>query len=391
MDIGYSRTDSNLLTQIFKSHPQILLNTFGEEMKKIHFWHFKGNTCIQIQKRFVEKLIKEILAYPDYHYKIALKMGIDESIVNVIRRNSSKKIQINTLKKMVNFLNINGHNISLSDIESHIFWIGPCSGRGITHPKLPFIVKSTDFVKLLSATFNDGTITNISYSNPKKYKLGVFEYTNSNRILIDNIIGSAMEIFGGNNSEYAIRINRNAFSIYFPSVIRDAVLIRGGLQGKKSLYNPRVPSWIYNSSNRMFWIEWLKQSFDDEGSVRFRDNYSHEVYITRVVDITKNFSKKLLPQTKIPFGKLSSKEKNIVMNNTVNLLVDELKLLDKLGINGRLKPQEVYTTKKGEIKTKWRLYITRKENIGNFAKIIGFRDLTKQKILKKILGEKNAT
>lgn len=354
----------------------------------IHFWNFKPNNCIRIEKNFMEKLLSEILSYPEYHYKIAKLMNIDESIVNDIRRNPEKKIEINTIKKIVEFLKKIGKGDKLKDVEPHIIWIGPHTGRGVTNPKLPFIVNSSDFVKILSASFGDGTITNISYSTPKKYKLGVLEYTNEDPVLQERLIISALRVFGGNKEEYVVRYNNHGTSIHFPSIIRDALLIAGGLRGKKSVHNPSIPSWIMNSLDKNIWITWLKQTLDDEGSVRFRDNYNHEIFVTRVMDMTRGFPRKLKPGAKIPFKRLPEREQQIILKNPVRLLSDEFKLLKRLEIESRLKPQEIYVTKKGRIKVKWRLYITRKENLKKFAKLISFTSSRKRKILERIVGEK---
>lgn len=354
--------------------------------KVIHFWDFKPNNCVKIEKKFMKKLLSEILSYPEYHYKTAELMNIDESVVNDIRRNPEKKIEINTIKKIIEFLKKIGKDMELKDIEPHIIWIGSHTGRGISDPKLPFVVNCTNFAKILSASFGDGTITNISYSTPKKYKLGVLEYTNEDPVLRQKLINSALKVFGGNKKEYVIRYNNHGTSVYFPSIIRDTLLIAGGIRGKKSIHNPSIPSWIMNLDRDM-WITWLKQTLDDEGSVRFRDNYGHEIFVTRVMDITEVFPRNLRPGTKISFKKLPKKEQQIIPKNPVCLLSDEFKLLKKLGIESRLKPQEIYVTKKGRIKVKWRLYITRKENLKKFAKLINFTSSRKRKILERIVGE----
>jgi len=335
----------------------------------------------------MKKLLSEILSYPGYHYKIAKLMNVDESIVNDIRRNPEKKIEINTIKKIVKFLKKIGKQIELRYIEPHIIWFGAHTGKGITNPKLPFMTNSLDFVKLLSASFGDGTITNISHSTPQKYKLGVLEYTNEDPILRQELINSALKVFGGNKKEYVIRYYDGDTSIYFPSIIRDVLLMTGGVRGEKSVHNPSIPPWIMNSSNKNMWITWLKQTLDDEGSVRFRDNYNHEVYVTRVMDITEIFSRKLEIGIKISFNKLSEREQQVIKKNPVRLLSDEFKLLQRIGIESRLKPQEIYVTKKGRIKVKWRLYITKKGNLNIFAKLINFTNLRKGKILERIVGE----
>jgi hypothetical protein len=50
------------------------------------------------------------------------------------------------------------------------------------------------------------------------------------------------------------------------------------IRGEKSVINPHVPEIIMNSDNKEVWINWLRQTFDDEGSVRYRNNYNHEYF-----------------------------------------------------------------------------------------------------------------
>jgi hypothetical protein len=361
----------------------------GEEMLKVSVFDLKENICVRINENFMRDILSKILSFNMPFYKIARKLNIDESLLREIKKNPTKKIEIKTLKKMLNFLKNRKIEINKKNIESNIIWIGNICGKGLTYPKLPFILNSPQFVTLLSAAFGDGTITNIAYSAPKKYKLGVFEYTNEEAILRENLIKSSMEIFGGTSEDYVQRPNRNTVSLFFPSIIRDVLLLAGGARGKKSILNPGVPDIVMNSNDRDMWISWLCQSFDDEGCVRYRRNYNNEIFLTRTCDVTKNYPKTLKPSLKIPFRKLSTKEQKVILKNPNNLLIDELKLLKRLGIRGKIRPEGIYVTKCGEIKVKWRLYITRKENIRKFAQIIGFKIPRKQMILKKIIDDNN--
>lgn len=356
--------------------------------QEIHFWEFNKNYCIKLDEVFMRELLKLIsfLAIP--YYKIAKLIGIDETTLREIRQRPTKLLQIKTILKIVAFLEKYDNTFNKKEIESHIIFIGPGVGKGITNPKLPFQIKNPNFVRILAASFGDGTLTNPSYYTSEKYKLGVFEYTNEDQELRERLINSSITIFGGKKEEYVVRPSKKSISLYFPVIIRDAVLMAGGIKGEKSIHNPGVPTWVINSRAKNLYISWLQQTFDDEGSVRFRKNYNHEVFITRVVDITNVFSKNFNYGKKVPFGQLLKKEQIAVLNNPPYLLVDESKMLKTSGIESRLKPQEIYITKKGKLKAKWRLYITKKDNLKNFAKIIGFTNQEKKNILKAVIGEK---
>jgi predicted XRE-type DNA-binding protein len=357
---------------------------------KIELFDLNENLCVKIDENFMKNIFSMILSSKLPFYKIAKLLEIDESSLRELKKNPNKKIEVKTLKKILKFLKASGKNISEKDVESNVIWIGNKCGRGITFPKLPFILNSPEFSTILSAAFGDGTITNISYSAPDKYKLGVFEYTNEEEILRKNLIKSCIKIFGGiYGKDYVERRNRNTVSVFFPSVIRDVILMVCNIRGEKSVLNPHVPEIVMNSDNKEVWINWLRQSFDDEGSVRYRNNYNHEIFLTRVSDITEFFEDSLKPGIRVPFTKLPKEKQEIVLLHLNNLLFDEMRLLKRLGINGRIKPQEIYVTKSGRIKVKWRLYITRKENIRRFYQIIGFKTPKKQMILEKIIGENN--
>jgi DNA-binding Xre family transcriptional regulator len=386
----YSICNIELVLQI---EVMIMETVKKEKLKaplKIGLFDLNENLCVKIDENFMKNIFSMILSSKLPFYKIAKLLEIDESSLRELKKNPNKKIEIKTLKKILRFLRANRRDIIEKDVESKVIWIGNKCGRGITFPKLPFILNSPDFSTILSAVFGDGTITNISYSAPDKYKLGVFEYTNEVEILRKNLIDSCIKVFGGiYGKDYTERRNRNTVSVFFPSVIRDVILMVCNIRGEKSVLNPHVPEIIMNSDNKEVWINWLRQSFDDEGSVRYRNNSNHEIFLTRVSDITEFLEDSLKPGIRVMFSKLSKEKQEVVLSHPNNLLVDEMKLLERLGINGRIKPQEIYVTKSGRIKVKWRLYITRKENIRKFYQIIGFKTPKKQMILEKIIGGNN--
>lgn len=355
-------------------------------MKEVHFWNVKENYCIILNNTYVEKLFRHLFSIEKFLHKIAKLSNINESTLRRLKNFPNQKITIKTLLKIVKFLKRNGTNLDLKDVESEIIWIGSGFGSGISNPNLPFQLNTQDFTKILSATFGDGTITNVSYSTPKKFKLGILEYYNNDSVLRKNIIDSSLKIFGGKIEEYKQMINKNNVSIKFPSIIRDTVLLAGATQGEKTVLNPSIPKNVMLSRKPTIWITWLKQTLDDEGSVRFRNNYNHEIYITRSVDITKLVDIRLVTE-KTSFRRLPKKVQNIVKSYPPKLLVGEQTLFKRLGIDSRLKPQEVYITKNGSIKVKWRLYITRKDNIRKFSRIISFSNNKKQFILNKIIGD----
>ena len=355
-------------------------------MNEIHFWQFKDNCCVKIEENFMRHLVKKVISKNNFFYDIAQKMNIDESVLQEIKKNPTKKMQLRTLKKIVNFAQKRNVDLSFNDFENHIVWFGYQTGRGVHEPKLPFILSKPAFSKVLSASFGDGTITNRN-GNSTKYGLGSFQYWNEEREIRENVIHAAIEVFGGIEDDYKISPNRNSFFISFPAIIRDAMLMAGATQGEKSLINPTVPKQVRMS--RQNTISWLRQAFDDEGSVRYRTRSNHEIYLTRVVDI--NYGHLIGPKIRISFNKLPEDLKNKLRKKPPALLAEEQKLLEKLGIDCKMIPQEIYSIKKaGRLKIKWRLYITRKANIKKFRKIIGFSSPRKQKILLKITGDEVA-
>jgi len=355
-------------------------------MNLIHFWQFHDNSCIKIETDFMKPLLEKIIPEDQFFYVTAKQMKVNESLLREIKQNPSRKIELKTLRKIVKFAQKRRINISLNDFENHITWFGYRLGRGIHNPKLPFRLNKPAFSTILSASLGDGTITNRS-GDSFKYTLGSFQYWNEKKEIRENVIDAAIVVFGGNESDYKIRPNRNSFVIFFPAIIRDLLLMSGSVQGEKSIINPKIPNQVKLSKQNN--INWLRQAFDDEGSVRHRTRSNHEVYLTRVVDI--NYGHVIGPKIRINFNKLLEDLKNKIRKNPPALLAEEGELLEKLGINCKIIPQEIYSVKKaGRLKAKWRLYITRKNNIKKFAEIIGFSSPRKSKILSKIVDEKNA-
>lgn len=356
-------------------------------MKTLNFWDFKSNFCISIRDAYMRRLLKQALSTEVAHYKIFKAIGVNQPLMDTIIKNPSKRIAINTLMKILNFLEKNNFTLSKNEIQKNIIWIGPGFGKGLTNPKLPFNLISANYANILAAIYGDGTITNINQTSETKYGLGTMLYTNEDKKLRMRVINSCLNVFGGDKTAYVTRVREHDTSVYFPVIIRDAVLISGGFQGQKSVGNPHIPNLVLKSKDKRVWIAWLQQTLNDEGSIRYRENCNHEIFITRVTDVTKYFQK-LNAGTKTPFGRLNSNEKEAILNHPVNLLIDEVILFKKLGIDCKLRPQEIYVTKKGEVKAKWRLYITRINNIIKFSKIFSFTNLNKTTNLKKIIGDR---
>jgi hypothetical protein len=139
--------------------------------------------------------------------------------------------------------------------------------------------------------------------------------------------------------------------------------------GNKTKTNPSFPKFFSNDKELI--KSALQQAFDDEGHMQYSLNKrDRNVSICQSIDVTN-----LNPEKRLKIFRENDKR------YASNLLLDIEEMLELLGIDSRLKCVRETTTKKGEIKHKWVLVISGRENLEKFAKDINFSIQEKQQLL----------
>ncbi|MEA1905048.1 MAG: hypothetical protein U9M97_04110, partial [Candidatus Hadarchaeota archaeon] len=287
---------------------------------------------------------------------------------------------VDVLKRLSDYLSKRGHaEFSMDNLEAKIDWIGHPLSNGITNPKLPFRIDTPNAVRVIAAMFNDGYI---GKSGARGH--GAMHYYNENPVLRSRIISSAVYAFGGDKESYPVREHRGNHHILFPSVVRDLMKKIGVPAGSKVNHNSHVPSLIYVSKRPDLWREWLRQTADDEGGMRFRHKIkSRHIYWRRCI----SFKPKILVKIKKrkSFLELNNELKETFVHRMPNLLKEEKELLDRLGAKCEVHPMALYKIKTGEYRATWELYIGGKENLEKFHQTVGFAHPQKSRLLLEAL------
>ncbi|MDP7179806.1 MAG: LAGLIDADG family homing endonuclease [Candidatus Woesearchaeota archaeon] len=253
-------------------------------------------------------------------------------------------------EKMINFLYVHDYfKISHETIMDNIMKIGTkTNGKFIYSPKFPINFNCPEGAVLISAILHDGGLI----KEPLLYPF----YRNYNKRLRLNLIEKSISLIGN------MKINLEDTHPNFPKIL--GIILKYGIgicDGPKTISNQKIPEFIIDSDD-IVKGEFLRQAFDDDGSVYIRKDSNGG----RVIDLTNTI--------------------DVKKDKTSNLLLDNKKLLNSLGIKvkGPIFKRE-YKTKKGETKHTYKIFITYKKDFKIFKEKIGFISEEKQKKLNRIV------
>ncbi|MBU1198781.1 MAG: helix-turn-helix transcriptional regulator [Nanoarchaeota archaeon] len=267
-------------------------------------------------------------------------LDISKSALGRFSRKENKRIRIDFLLKISDFL-----NIPLEEIENKIVWIGNNQSHGIINPNLPFNFNSRAGARFLAAICNEGWISDGAY------------YSNSSKELRYSVKNDALSVFGGDNDTIREWIKEKDQYLAFPSIIRDVLILITKFKGVKSVNNPPVPSFILENKKLIF--GWIEQTIADEGHVKYYDDKYRREIIWR-----RSFNKNL---------------------NECKLNTDERKMLDKIGISYDVKNIGTYKTKKGIEKIRLQIRLSKRKNLLKLRKQILIPCNRKNKTLTKMM------
>ncbi len=308
----------------------------------IHLWQLP-NIWVKLEEEFRKELMNEFLKITRTVYRASKLTDISRPTITKYWQEAHCLIRIDYLMKIVN--EINHQKYSREYTEKKVIWIGSTNSPGIENPKLPFNFNSRPAARFLAAICNDGWISDgACYSN----------YCDELR---SSVIKDTVQVFGGNKKMISEFIDNKDQYLRFPSVIRDVLCLITDFKGRKSENNPRVPSFI--RKNEELICGWIEQTIADEGHVMHYPSKRK-----REISWRRCFSKKL---------------------DRYNLIEDEKKMVERIGIDYNFYDNEEYITSKGKERAKLQLSITRRKNLMKFRSLIKIPHSEKDKAFSNML------
>jgi len=349
----------------------IKLNVLNNEFGKprgwftgiVDLWDLPHNLVyIRLNKEFEIKLKNNLLKIGETKKYIPLFMKMSYEEFKGFFTGQAKSLDF--FDKLISFLYIkNNFEINHNNLSENVCWVGSKSeGKGIHNPQLPFNFNTVGGATVVSAILHDGGIT----KEPTAFPL----YRNYEKILRDNLIRTVKSVVG------YIHVKINGSGLTFPKIL-GTILIHGiGMSsGSKTRSNQKIPSFIINGNEKIKGA-FLRQAFDDDGSIYLRrnDNGGREINLTNTIDVS-NLRDNLCKEIKN--RQLGEYASNIIKQNKY--------LLENLGIKVKGPTlKRVYTTNEGEIKYTWRILITYKKDFRTYKEKIGFLIPMKSKRLEVV-------
>lgn len=319
---------------------------------------------------------------PENRSYILLNSNFKESISGLLKNNKTEskllmeklkrnKIRIKTIKEISKKL-----KIDINDFEKEIIWIGGINSKGLSNPKIPFNLSNREGSRFIAAIINDGCLTKKGEGG-----YGRLMYDNFDKTLRNSVINDYLYVFGGKNNEIAFRNYEKKKFLEFSSIIRDIMFLVLKKRGSKAESNIELPSLIFQDRENMF--GWIEQTVADEGEVKYElSKYRRAIIWRRSLDVTHLFDKPI--EKEIPFKRLSSQIQERLYKQKCNLIEDEKKMLNKLGIDYNEYNLGVYPTNKGKVRTRWQISITKRENLIKLRKFIKIPSKIKEEKFSRI-------
>lgn len=298
----------------------------------VHFWDLPHKLHIKLKYGIKNKILSMFMDYTKTYYGANKITNISRP---TIKKYNEEKYPLMRIDFLLNILDvIKSKNISLSTIEKNTIWIGDYRSPGIVNPNLPFSFNSRQGTRFLAGICNEGWISDGMY------------YSNSKKELRKSMKYDANYVFGGDNSTVKDWVKEKDQYLAFPSVIRDAVCLITNFKGIKSENNPPIPAFISKSKDLIY--GWIEQTIGDEGHVKYYPKtYRREIIWRRSCD-----------------AKFSD----------CRLILDEISMLDKIGIKYDLKKIGTYETKLKKRRFRSQIRISRKNNLKKLLEYITIPD-----------------
>jgi len=277
--------------------------------------------------------------------------------LQIERRHFSRFIKGKKCSLYLLFKIYNNIGIDIEFLEKNVTKIvsGKNGSLGIENPKLPFLLDNKYGGTLLGGVMGDGSLG----------KSGHFIYGNKSKILINNILNAAKNIFG--DVDYGIYTRDyeqyDFIQINLPIVIGDVAYLLGVKRSYKILSDCYIELSEFSDE---FNIHFIKQFFDDEGNVRRKDRRLQVKQVRKL----NEFSKEKIRENPYSFAP--------------KILLQIKNSLNRFGIQSTIS-LEYIRHHGGMIKGDFALNIYGKENLENFEKIINFNLVYKRNLLREVI------
>ena len=324
----------------------------------IHFWDLPNDRIhIKLKGGLSERMVEELLRRTGTIRDAGKMTGFSENTIKRMRK-SDYKIKIKTVLQVSKLLAKN--EFSPLTLEKSITWIGHPMNDGIENPRIPFNFSSRCGARFVAAIFNDGTISR-HYGG-----IGRMMYDNFNERLRESVKSDIIHVTGGKSGTLKDVITMHKKYVAFPSVYRD-ILMKILEPGPKTETNQALPQFILEKKSCM--LGWLEQTIADEGDVKYHpQKYRRSIVWRRSDDITDIAKGRVTHD--MPLRKMPKELRSIVGICECRMIIDELRLLEKLGISYDLYNLGVYMTVHGKVRTRWQIGITKRENLIRLRKMI---------------------
>ncbi len=325
----------------YEKHWKNKINNFHDKEKCdliFNWWENPEMTLIGLNKNFTNYILNKIKKNHKEFKKFTKKANIAYKVVFQLK--NKRIIRINSLKKILNTLNINYRICS-----EYICEIGgsKCTFRC----KFPIDLNRDSIPVLISAFMSDG---HNQPDHPFYANLG---------FLGNKILKCSQDVIP------AISYEVRGEKLRFHSIFGRILLKLGVPYGCKSKINPFVPKFIFEDEK---WSKlYLQQAFDDEGHAPTK--VSRKIVQGRSCALPKNLNWEY--KERKTFNSLDDELKELVMRNPPNLLICEYFMLKELGIKFSIRCRSLkqYLDRTS---ADWVIEIYGKENIGKFHEKVGF-------------------
>tara|TARA_Y100000310_G_scaffold342435_1_gene445698 strand:+ start:8511 stop:9785 length:1275 start_codon:yes stop_codon:yes gene_type:complete len=341
------------INQKIEDNFEVYLKECPEVKTTIHWYDLYEGHYINLDKNFQKQLFEKVIRKAGNYSELGRILNIGRKTISACSKGKSNP-QIKVLKKIASYINyqfsaINRKIVKISNLK----------------PNLPFKLHNKEGAEIRAAFLSDGHVDKSPTAGP--------QYCALEKESHKRLIKLCKEIFGKFNIK--TRWGHKTYVTRFPAALNTPLRLSGVPSGDKRLTNCYVPQDILE--NEEFMKVYLRQVFDDEGNVSYK-NDKRSVRLSRSVDITRIVSPiRIKSEIWTPY-----KLPTTLINN---LLIGEKIILEKLGIKTNINPDGIYRSKNNKITAKWRLVILQQDNLKKFSELINFNLINKRKKLENIL------
>jgi len=319
----------------------------------INIWNLpQEKIFVKLNKNTRRVLVSKLLRRYKTLAEISRRTGLSYSITKKFKY-GTRSISLQALNKIIITLG----KPQLKDLINKNIekLLSKTGGKGISQPKTLFNFNSIEGAIFLSAIFHDGGIN-------KDMQPFYANFDEKMRTKIKNV---SEQIFG--KAEFYENKKDNPF-VRFPKIIGIILVYGLGMKpGYKVYNNPAVPEFIL-SSDLSIKKAFIKQAFDDEGSIS-----RNEIYFSLATDVTN-----------IPKEVRSRIKKFKLLKFASRIFLADKAILENIGIKPTFSVYETKVKKNKEIRHYWQMCITTKLNLLLFANNVGFTINYKKEKLKKL-------